>query len=78
MFSEVSEDTSEVKRREQYQAESKWKNKIYKVAKVIDRIQILQLARFRNKRHRDMNQERWFQTKLKIRLKNSRNILGWL
>ena len=78
MFSKVSEDTSEVKRREQYQAESKWKNKIYKVAKVIDRIQILQLARFRNKRHRDTNQERWFQTKLKIRLKNSRNILGWL
>ena len=44
MFSEVSEDTSEVKRREQYQAESKQKYKIYKVAKVIDRIQILQLA----------------------------------
>ena len=31
------------------------KNKIYKLAKVNDRIQILQLAKPRNKRHQDIN-----------------------
>ena len=30
---------------------------IYKLEKVNDRIQILQLATFRNKTHRDMNRE---------------------
>ena len=45
----------------------KLKNKIYKLRKVDDRVQILQLARSRNKRqkskrNRDMNRarERWF------------------
>ena len=41
---------------------SKWikiENKIYKLAQVNDRIQILQLARSRNKRHRNMKRERW-------------------
>ena len=31
----------------------KWKNKIYKFGKVDDRIQILQLARYRNKRQKE-------------------------
>ena len=31
----------------------KWKNKIYKLGKVIDRIQILQLATFMNKRQKE-------------------------
>ena len=43
--------------------ESKWKNKIYKLAKVNDRIQILRLARPRNKRHQDINRGRWFDFK---------------
>ena len=47
-----------MKHRERYQPESKLKNKIYKLAKVNDRIQVLQLARSRNKRHRNMNRER--------------------
>ena len=41
---------------------SKWikmEKQIYKLAKVSDRIQILQLAISRNKRHQNMNRERW-------------------
>ena len=37
----------------------KMENKIYKLAKFNDMIQILQLAKSRNKRHENMNRERW-------------------
>ena len=57
----------------------KWKIKIYKLGKG-GRIPILQLTRSRNKnkkRNRDMNRGRWVLNQAKkIRLENSRNILG--
>ena len=58
----------------------KWKVKIYKLGKG-DRIPVLQLTRSRNKtkKKRDMNRGRWILNQAKnIRLKNSRNILGWI
>ena len=58
----------------------KWKVKIYKLGKGY-RIPVLQLTRSRNKtkKKRDMNRGRWILNQAKnIRLKNSRNILGWI
>ena len=62
----------------------KFQNKIYKFWKGYDRIQILQLARFRSKKKSNGNEtEIWIEKdgfkpgiRLKIRLKYGRNILG--
>ena len=50
------------------QNESKCKNKIYKLAKVNDRIQIIHLAISRNKRNRNMIRERWLDGKMAFRV----------
>ena len=58
-------------------------NTIYKLGKVDDRIQILQLAGSRHKRKTEIEVRKMvlhfkLTTNLKIRLQNSRNILGCL
>ena len=59
----------------------KWKNKICKLGKVDDKIQILQPARSRNKRPKETEiciKKMVLNQAQKIRLKNSSYILEWL